>query len=149
MNRRGQAHSLDRRQAFAHIADELLNTGVNALRSKAVLEVEGRRHGKPGAGIANAFRFIIAQPRRGAELVALVRALSIVMPTPARLQRLQPLFTARSKVEKARARRRQDPFVTVAAVVVAGNLIEVKRDHSGRMRAVDDGHNTVPPRFRT
>src|SRR5262245_25553002 len=123
MRRRVQAQALQAAEPFPGMADQLGDALADALPADPFLKGDGRGHGQPGTDVTRPLELQGAEARRRPELIRLVEPGALVVPTPADLQRLQPVLTAAAQVKEPRPVRRQEPFVTVAAVEVAADRL--------------------------
>src|SRR5437763_10242181 len=87
------------------IKHHLLYAPPDFLPTQTRLEVDGRRHRQPSAGVARSLELQVPQTRRRTELVASIASDMLCVPAPAHLKRLQSVFVATPKVQQPRAGR--------------------------------------------
>ena len=131
-------------QPAADVAHQRGDAPADSVPAETRLEVDGRGHRQPRTRIARTLKLQKVQPRRRAEVVALVQAAAVALPTPAYLQRLQPILVALADVEKTRAGWRQQPLAVIGPVEVAADRLHVQRHEGRSVGAVDHRQYAAP-----
>src|SRR5581483_3479751 len=134
---------------FANIAHQFCDAGTNASPAQAGLKIDRSRNRQPGAKVTCSFELEGAQSWCGAELILPLRMAPVVVPAPAYLQGLQALLAAGPEIQESRSRRGEHPLVTIGAVEIGADAVQVDIDHRGGMGAVDHCQNAALPRLRT